>query len=434
MRSTAWQLSEVILHTKLRSVWLLKLLALMDGFESDANVVVIAATNRPQDLDIALRRPGRFDWEIEFPYPDERDRADILAKTAGRHTTQGTLPHSRIAAMTAGWSGADLAAIWSEAALLAVQDKRCAIYDEDYIGGFAQRISRNRNQTWSEPHERRWCVRLPSRLLRRVRQLKNRRKRPEPDGQLREFVYLDEVSVYSILASRRGGIATEFTESQTASLNSGVGASLGVSGTTLNAKTHATQTQGSQVLRKAIIQTSFKELYDIERDGLALRPRHGCRVPRLSCVADLEGQLDSLSRDGWIVDPRTIHRGELLELLVELEAEPIFQLVTVSSTLRELIEESPQVFDKDITDQFAETQAVARVLGGMLVGLVPIRGRLVDYECMHIGERDVLVHRSVLDQIPPDAQAEICPVFVVGVAQRDLFWKDIRRVLFSGAP
>ena len=101
-------------------------------------------------------------------------------------------------------------------------------------------------------------------------------------GPLREFVYLDEVSVYSILASRKDGIATEFTESQTASLNSEVGSSIGVgfgaSKANLNAKMHAGHTQGSQVLRKAIIQTSFKELYDIERDALGLSP------PGTDCV------------------------------------------------------------------------------------------------------------------------------------------------------
>ena len=122
-----------------------QLLTLMDGFKSDANVVVIAATNRPQDLDIALRRPGRFDWEIEFPYPDKRDREDILTKTARRLRTCDPLPHNAIAAQADGWSAAELAAIWSEAALLAVQDKRCTIHDEDYIGGF-ERISRNRNR------------------------------------------------------------------------------------------------------------------------------------------------------------------------------------------------------------------------------------------------------------------------------------------------
>ena len=120
-----------------------QLLTLMDGFSPDNNVVVIAATNRPQDLDVALRRPGRFDWEIEFPYPDENDRLDILLKTARRLSTASPLPHAMIAAMSSGWSAAELAHIWKEAALLAAQDRRDKIYEEDYIGGF-ERVSRYR--------------------------------------------------------------------------------------------------------------------------------------------------------------------------------------------------------------------------------------------------------------------------------------------------
>ena len=120
-----------------------QLLTLMDGFTPDNNVVVIAATNRPQDLDIALRRPGRFDWEIEFPYPDEDDRLDILLKSARRLSTSDPLPHAEIAAMSTGWSAAELAHIWKEAALLAVQDRRNKIFEEDYIGGF-ERVCRYR--------------------------------------------------------------------------------------------------------------------------------------------------------------------------------------------------------------------------------------------------------------------------------------------------
>lgn len=51
-----------------------QLLTAMDGFTRDSNVVVIATTNRPQDLDPALRRPGRLDWEIEFTLPSRQDR------------------------------------------------------------------------------------------------------------------------------------------------------------------------------------------------------------------------------------------------------------------------------------------------------------------------------------------------------------------------
>ena len=123
-----------------------QLLTLMDGFSSDANVVVIAATNRPQDLDVALRRPGRFDWEIEFPYPDERDREDILIKSARQLNKKEPLPHASVAAATDGWSAAELAAIWTEASLLAVEDGRCQIYKEDYIGGF-ERVSQHRKRT-----------------------------------------------------------------------------------------------------------------------------------------------------------------------------------------------------------------------------------------------------------------------------------------------
>ena len=130
-----------------------QLLTLMDGFTSNTNIVVIAATNRPQDLDVALRRPGRFDWEVYFPYPNEQDREDILMKTARRLNTVEPLPHDMIAAKSPGWSPAELAAIWSEAALLAVEDDRDEIREEDYIGGF-QRVSRYRNRTNDNSHQR----------------------------------------------------------------------------------------------------------------------------------------------------------------------------------------------------------------------------------------------------------------------------------------
>lgn len=125
-----------------------QLLTLMDGFAADTHVVVIAATNRPQDLDSALRRPGRFDWEIEFPYPNQLDREDILRKAVRPLSTEGPLPHESIAQRSHGWSGAELAAIWSEAALLAVKDNRLTIREEDYIGGF-ERVARAREQARS---------------------------------------------------------------------------------------------------------------------------------------------------------------------------------------------------------------------------------------------------------------------------------------------
>ncbi len=118
-----------------------QLLASMDGFKPDTNVVVIGTTNRPQDIDIALRRPGRFDWQIDFPFPNEQDRFDILKKTS--RAKRSDLPHDYIASKTEGWTGAELAAIWSEAALLCVNDGRKELSIEDYVGGY-ERVAAHR--------------------------------------------------------------------------------------------------------------------------------------------------------------------------------------------------------------------------------------------------------------------------------------------------
>lgn len=122
-----------------------QLLTSMDDFSPDNNVTVIAATNRPQDIDVALRRPGRFDWQIDFPLPDRSDRQAILEVSAKQLMTDDPLPHAWVAGNSDGWSAAELAAIWKEAALLAVADQREVIMIEDYLDGHA-RVAGQRRQ------------------------------------------------------------------------------------------------------------------------------------------------------------------------------------------------------------------------------------------------------------------------------------------------
>jgi transitional endoplasmic reticulum ATPase len=127
-----------------------QLLTEMDGFKPDDNVVVIAATNRPEDIDPALRRPGRFDWEIDFPLPALGDRAEILRVSAANLQTANSLIHDEIASRTEGWSSADLTAIWTEAALLAIADDRKSINNEDYFGGY-ERVGEQRSRLIGPP-------------------------------------------------------------------------------------------------------------------------------------------------------------------------------------------------------------------------------------------------------------------------------------------
>jgi cell division protease FtsH len=104
------------------------LLAAMDGFESSQGIVVVAATNRPEDLDEALLRPGRFDRKVHVPYPDVKGRRAILnTHTAGKPIADEDAL-DQIAQTTPGMSGADLANVVNEAAILS------ALRNADRIG------------------------------------------------------------------------------------------------------------------------------------------------------------------------------------------------------------------------------------------------------------------------------------------------------------
>lgn len=94
------------------------LLAAMDGFENSQGVVVLGATNRPEDLDEALLRPGRFDRKVYVPYPDMKGRRAILqTHAAGKPIAQAEQALDLIAQTTPGMSGADLANLLNEAAI-----------------------------------------------------------------------------------------------------------------------------------------------------------------------------------------------------------------------------------------------------------------------------------------------------------------------------
>ena len=108
-----------------------QLLTEMDGFNADDNVVILAATNRPESLDPALLRPGRFDRRVPVELPDLAGREAILKAHAKKVALGDDVDFHTIARMAAGASGADLANIVNEAALRAVRDHRDAVSQAD---------------------------------------------------------------------------------------------------------------------------------------------------------------------------------------------------------------------------------------------------------------------------------------------------------------
>ncbi len=108
-----------------------QLLTEMDGFEENTGVVILAATNRPESLDPALTRPGRFDRRVPVELPDLQGREEILKVHAKKIKLDEQIDFSKIARMASGASGAELANIINEAALRAVRDNRQSVTQAD---------------------------------------------------------------------------------------------------------------------------------------------------------------------------------------------------------------------------------------------------------------------------------------------------------------
>ncbi|KKU83980.1 MAG: ATP-dependent zinc metalloprotease FtsH [Parcubacteria group bacterium GW2011_GWA2_47_8b] len=137
------------------------LLAEMDGFEANDQVVVIAATNRPENLDSAILRPGRFDRKIMVGLPDVRGREAILEIHSRNKPLDNDVRLVDIAKSTPGFSGADLAAVMNEAALLAIRRNKESIsqrelsdsVDRVILGPERRRIISEKEKSITAYHE-----------------------------------------------------------------------------------------------------------------------------------------------------------------------------------------------------------------------------------------------------------------------------------------
>ena len=111
---------------------LMQLLSELDGFDTRGQVAVLGATNRPDILDPALLRPGRFDRIIEFPLPDEDSRKEIFKIHTRGMNIEENIDFSHLLAVTKDTTGADIKSICTEAGMFAIRDKRMSITEEDF--------------------------------------------------------------------------------------------------------------------------------------------------------------------------------------------------------------------------------------------------------------------------------------------------------------
>ncbi len=115
---------------------MMQLLSEMDGFDDRGQISIIAATNRFDMLDRAILRPGRFDRLIEVPKPDQEGRKRILDIHASEMELNDDVEYDELAAMTEGFSGAQLSSLVTEAGMFAVRDERTTVQSEDFEAAY----------------------------------------------------------------------------------------------------------------------------------------------------------------------------------------------------------------------------------------------------------------------------------------------------------
>jgi len=136
-----------------------QLLAEMDGFDTSVGLIILAATNRPEVLDPALLRAGRFDRQVLVDRPDRKGRTDILKVHVRKITLDPALSLDEVAALTPGFSGADLANLVNEAALAATRRKVAQVQMTDFTAAVERLVAGlERRSRLINEKERRWVA------------------------------------------------------------------------------------------------------------------------------------------------------------------------------------------------------------------------------------------------------------------------------------
>lgn len=255
---------------------------------------------------------------------------------------------------------------------------------------------------------------------------------------LREFVYLDEISVYSLLASRQGALASEYTDVRTATAAAEVGSISSVTAGVLqegqSSKIIGSDMQSVQVVRHSTIQAAFKELREGEDDKLAISPLpHDKPVPPINTWAEMSAVVDADTIAPWIIDPSRLTRGQLIEVEIELSADDVFKISSAVAAMVEIFKDNALALPPADREKLLEIAAINRVLDKLLVGLVPIYCRAVEYRVIQLDGKELIIHERLLRRLPENPAIRCCDLNLVGVTEQRLFWKDLRRVLFSGA-
>jgi len=236
---------------------------------------------------------------------------------------------------------------------------------------------------------------------------------------------LDEVSLTSLLVSQRDTIPEHVTSGRSVSEQAEISAKASVDAVAAKAESATRyQTANSSSVessRKAVVQTLFNELRDDEDLPISLHDdaTGPVMLPRDAATSEGEGVR------GWGADD--LHRGQLIEVEVVLEGDPVFKLGTMVSEFSAMAAEYPQMAGPSGLAMLHEIEPIKKVLDRLLAGLIPIRARACNFSVVTLNGQDYVVRSSAAAELG----VPVHPLEVVGVTEHIGYWKDIRRVLFS---
>jgi hypothetical protein len=245
-----------------------------------------------------------------------------------------------------------------------------------------------------------------------LRSSNNVRGRKEYREPLREFVYLDEVSLASLLASQKG----ELTENITAQSEEGFLAEAGgkiatnvplLPSAEATSRFQTTNSSTLQTVRKANAQSLFRELHKLE--GL-----RRIRPIKSDVIAGSIPDLFKTDVQDSVHRASDLHRGDLVEFRVKLSASWIFQISTLVAEFSDMFDESPALFlDHVKFYDLYQAKSINKIINKLLAGLVPIDGKASDYSVIEYDGEEYIADNKVIG----DLQIEKLPLQIVGVTE-----------------
>ena len=259
------------------------------------------------------------------------------------------------------------------------------------------------------------------------------RKRNEPRDRHREFIYLDEVSVISLLAGLQGEIKDSVTETLARTEDHNLSASFGAekAGAGVQSRLGTSRTSTNEVVRRAVIQSTFRDLWR-RNVGVLLHDASGKKRKRhkkIHSYDGLENDLPRLKKLKLAAPLSDITRGDIVELDIKVEADQFFKMITVGTTFLNLLKGREDLFGVSASD-LHQVAPMLEVLKELLVGLVPMRGIATSHSVIEVAGEQVVIATKLLSS---DIQASARPLELVGFAEANSFWRDLRRTLFSGS-